>query len=429
MPRSKPQRPPKRRAGFHEPLVGEERTRLVATVDRLKKQLLVALDDLGDRARPSELERTTSLGRATVHRVLALARAPRGSELESFRSAPGFEALEAFSAAIRGKRSAKSAGELDLAIAQFRKAVSELGGSKSLLNERVRASTRTETGDPTERARRELETRQALFRDVAELLGRQSDARLDAMFFRPSEGDPDVLDLAQVRGIFGYRARLDALPLSVDLLGRATRPTAAMPELLDLDGRPAAGALSNTVLAEFSTSPPPIVLSQGLGDRVRNIVDPAVLSRGSAVDFVVGFQRKSALVHPRNDEVPTLEVGALHRDPARHLVVDVWLHRSLAAGAIADLATYVWSPTLETSLADHWTDRLPTTGALSVLGQGLARARSSAIGRLDELTSHVFSRLGWDALEFVGYRAEIDYPLFGGAYFATFDYGTWLAPR
>jgi hypothetical protein len=429
MPRREPPRTASRRAGFHEPLASDERARLVATIERLKRQLRAALDDLGDRARPSELERSTHLGRATVHRILALAKAPRGTELDTFASAPGFGALEAFSAAIRGKRPAKAVGELDLAIAQFRKVVAELGGSKSVLNDRVRASTRAEVVDPLERAGRERDTRRALFRDVAELLGRESDARLDAMFFRPSVRDPNVLDLAQVRGIFGYRARVDALPLSVDLLGRAKKPGREQAPLLDLDGRPAGDALSNAVIAEFSTSPPPIVLSQGLGDRVRNIVDPALLAHGTAVDFVVGFQRKDALVHPRNEEVPALEVGALHRDPARHLVLDVWLHRSLAAGAIADLATYVWSPTLETSLADHWTDRLPSTNALAVLGSGLSRARSAAIPRLEELTAHVFARLGWDPREFVGYRAEIEYPMFGGAYFATFDYGSWNAAR
>jgi hypothetical protein len=146
------------------------------------------------------------------------------------------------------------------------------------------------------------------------------------------------------------------------------------------------------------------------------------MAGGNAVDVVVGWQRPRACQHPARDPVPTLEVGALMREPARWLVLDTWLHRDMAAGAVPSLETYVWSPTVETSLSDHWLDRLPASPLLRVLGRGLERTATPAYPRHCELTRSAFEHLGWDPAEYIGYRAEIAFPLWGGAYFAVFDY-------
>jgi hypothetical protein len=419
------------RPPLDRPFADEERARLERAVARLAHELGRAIATLGEDARPQRLARATKLGMATVHRVLALAKTARGEELAALEGAPGADALEAFAAAL-GKSSLprKLAGELDLAIAQYRKALRELGGSKTVVLGRTRATTAGAAVDPDARERRDRAIRERMFSDAAELLGRHTETRLDIMMFRPSGKGGDLLDFAQVRGLIGHRGRADGLPTSVDLLGRARMPDGEPdPALLTLDGAPAGAKLSSALLAEFSTDPPPIVLSQGLGARVRNVVDPAFVEGGAAVDFVVGFQRRGALLHPRLEDTPTLEVGALHRDPMRNLIIDVYLERSVAHGAIADLAVYVWSPTLEASLADHWTERLTTGHTLQVLGAPGARARTRAYPRHDELTAHAFKRLGWSPTDFVGWRAEIEYPLWGGAYFVTFDYGTWHIQR
>jgi hypothetical protein len=155
---------------------------------------------------------------------------------------------------------------------------------------------------------------------------------------------------------------------------------------------------------------------------VRNVVDPTFSSTGNPVDVVMGYQRRRACQHPRFDPVPSLEVGALIREPTRWLILDTWLHREMVAGAAPSLETYLWSPTLTTSLADHWLDRLPVSPLLSVMGRGLDRVASMAWSRHEELTRTAFEQLGWDASDYVGYRAQIAYPMWGAAYFAVFDY-------
>ena len=57
-----------------------------------------------------------------------------------------------------------------------------------------------------------------------------------------------------------------------------------------------------------------------------------------------------------------------------------------------------------------------------MLGRGLGQVATDANPRHEELTRAMFDRLGWRRDDFIGYRAEVEYPLWGGAYFAVF---TW----
>jgi hypothetical protein len=59
---------------------------------------------------------------------------------------------------------------------------------------------------------------------------------------------------------------------------------------------------------------------------------------------------------------------------------------------------------------------------LKLLGPGLANATTPLAPRLHELTEHVFARLGWNAAEFLGYRCEEQFPLWGCGYVMAFDY-------
>ena len=85
-----------------------------------------------------------------------------------------------------------------------------------------------------------------------------------------------------------------AQPLSVELLGHVTPdPTGQKPlPLLTLDGKPLdadGDPASTSILRDFTTEPLPIVTSRGVGDRVRNVVDPNFTAQGNSVDVVVAF--------------------------------------------------------------------------------------------------------------------------------------------
>src|SRR5690606_17622437 len=120
---------------------------------------------------------------------------------------------------------------------------------------------------------------------------------------------------------------------------------------------------------------------------------------------------------------PVLELNAMIREPARALIFDVYLHREMARRAIPQLDLYLWSPGLDQSLSDVWFDALETSTPLQLLGPGPRRCESAAFVRHADLTRSVFEKLGYDAGEFVGFRCEVAFPMWGGAYAISFDFG------
>ena len=419
---------PPRRGRPHKaaprPLSEAEARRARAVIGRLRLDLAAVLARLGTMAStPSALARGLALDRASAHRLLGLASSARGRELSALAGAPGAEAIEAFLAAARRRgATAEALAAAAHALEQYRRLIAELAGSKAQLERRIAVSRSADGAASATPAARVESIGARLFEASAELLGRRTELRVDMMFVKRTPRRRDVFDYAQVRGILGHRAEAQALPLSIDLLGRVLRPRDPSAQgLLTLAGAPAVDVLSSALLREFCSDPLPVVLSQGRGDRVRNVVDArATGERG--LDVVVGYARRAAFRHPRLEDVPVLAVGAMIREATERLLVDVYIEREVARGAVPDGEAYVWSPTLDTDIADHWLDRLPHAPPLTVLGGGLSRAASRFWPRHAELVAHAFGELGWDAEQFVGFRLEVERPLWGCSYFVVLDF-------
>ncbi len=396
-----------------------------AVVARLCLDLRAVMKRLGTLAStPSTLARGLGLDRASAHRLLALASVARGEELSSLATAPGAEAIDAFLGAARKRGVAADAlAAAAHGLEQYRRLIAELAGSKAKLERRIQASSpAVPAREPGLPATGGESIGSRLFDAAAELLGRRTALRIDMMIVKRTPRRRDVFDFAQVRGLLGHRASEHALPLSIDLLGRVLRPKdPAADGLLTLAGKPAVDVLSSTLLRDFSSDPLPVVLSQGRGERVRNVID-AHASGERGLDVVVGYARRAAFRHPRLEDVPVLAVGAMIREATERLLVDVYIEREVARGAVPDGEAYVWSPTLDTDIADHWLDRLPNAPPLTVLGGGLSRAASRFWPRHAELVGHTFETLGWNADEFVGFRMEVERPMWGCSYFVVLDF-------
>lgn len=411
-------RPPRSPA---PPLDAAEERRARAVLGRLRIDLATVLRGLGvASASPTALARALSLDRATAHRLLHLAQSGRGTEIEAVAGAPGPDAIDTL------LRSAKSRGvdagaltALAHATEQYRRLLGELGGSKAHLERRIAESARRSEPRPTESEIPTEQVSERLFDAAVDLLGRRTEVRVDMMIVRRTPRRRDVFDFAQVRGIIGHTSSRHALPMSIDLFGRVLAPGAAAPKLLTLRGEPAGTSLSSTLLRPFCSDPPGVALSQGVGERVQNVID----ARGGRADVVLGYRRSAAFRHPRLESPPTLEVGALMREATERLIVDLFFERDALGGAVPDGEVYVWSPTLETGLADHWLDRLPHAPPVQVLGSGLARAASPLWARHGELVEYAFGELGWDPDRFLGFRLEVERPLWGCAYFVVLDFG------
>ncbi len=115
----------------------------------------------------------------------------------------------------------------------------------------------------------------------------------------------------------------------------------------------------------------------------------------------------------------------------------MFLHRSLAQASIPSLDCYALGnrgPIAAPDAGEHgpapvnlasqrWFDRLPARPRLDHLGVGLESAGSTDYPRLARLLGHLFESQGWSADEFVGYRCQVDYPVWGVQYLMSFDFG------
>lgn len=73
-------------------------------------------------------------------------------------------------------------------------------------------------------------------------------------------------------------------------------------------------------------------------------------------------------------------------------------------------------------IIDRWYDQIAVSPVLKLFGAGLANSATSSEPRLAELTDYVFDRLSWESKDFVGYRCEEEFPLWGCDYVMAFDY-------
>ncbi len=410
-----------------KPLTPDERDTLCGVLRRLKGEVRASIARLpGDVVGPSGIARHLGIDKATAHRVLALTTGST-DDPERIAQAPGDEGLRRFAEACRvaGMDAGVVAG-LETAAEQFGKVIRDLAGSKNRLLARVRASgppqgTRRPHTDASDEHRR----RESLYRAASELIGRSTEVRVDMMIFRPSQERQGWLDHTWVRGIFGHVSRPGASPISLGFVVRADRtgrePDSSLYETLDADAL--IGRTPRAVLAEFTTHPVPIVTSRGQNNRMNLVVDPDAAATEQGVDLVVAQHRRAIGRDPGAEQPPVLELNAMIREPARTLIFDVYLHREMARRAIPQLDLYLWSPGLDQSLADVWFDAIETSTPLQILGPGLRRAASASFPRQAELTRAVFDKLRYDPEEFVGFRCEVNYPMWGGAYAMSFDFG------
>ena len=108
--------------------------------------------------------------------------------------------------------------------------------------------------------------------------------------------------------------------------------------------------------------------------------------------------------------------------PARRLIFDVYLHREIARRCIPSIEAHLWNSSAGQQGLWRWSTRFPRGPRLLLLGTGLGNAEAERIPGHAALTAHVFERAGWDPTEFVGYRCDVEYPIWRAGYCMLFDF-------
>lgn len=107
--------------------------------------------------------------------------------------------------------------------------------------------------------------------------------------------------------------------------------------------------------------------------------------------------------------------------PARRLIADVYLERTLAARLVPKAGVFIHMPAILVDPSDAWRTQIPQRIAVEALGPGFARAETHAWDGHDQLTKDLARRASVDPATLVGYRIDVINPLWGMAYCMWFD--------
>lgn len=406
-------------AATDRPLTQEEIAEADVVAQRLRGELLRAIEKRADANHSVlALARDLNLNRNVCQRIVA-ATDSRLSSLETLVKLPGPDGLMLFAAAIqsngdRGKSTKQTA--LVAAIEGYQRFIRTTSGSQARLIRRVEASLSNQSaGQPADN----VATRRQLYEVARDMLGYSVEVVTSVTALRPIPDSPEFTEGINAYGLLGARALTAPVPLvSVAHYSRGQADNLAEEmHISPLDKQHPSGL---NVMEEFCTKPLPESVVDYSAGCMRTVVEPAA-DRQTPTDFVMGRHWRPD-VHPalQKDPVVYQNVG-IHR-PAQRLVLDVYLHRSMAAACVPAIAAYLWHPGLTGNPTKHWNSRLPGKFTLELLGAGIHNAATSAWPLQQRLTTRCFELAGWDGQDFVGYRCDVEYPTWASVYYMMFDF-------
>lgn len=413
----------------------EDQSRADRVARRLHAEITAFLLTLPRDARnASGLARHLGIDRTTCQRaVFAVARPYAGIEL--LGRLPGVRALQQLAdAAISAQPPIDEAtvAGLTAAIDQFRELIQAMGGSQSSLVRRLDGGAGDSVGTvevlsahrPTDAVHRSARVK--LFEAAAELTGRSSACWVAVYVYRPIPGErgnaAGALELVRAHGLVGHVARADAVPLTLHNFTTKSEDGSTPPpgSFTSLGPEASKGRTLDSILPEFTSDPPPVVRSRQPHEFLVQSIDERTATIGHPVDLMLAT--RTSMPHPATQAPPIEEAWALVNFPCRHLLFDVYLHRDLARSCIPSLDLHLWRPDFAQQIGDRWQTRFADSPTLQLLGPGIRSGSTPAYPRMGELSRFLFQRVGLEADEFVGFRCEVEYPVWRAGYCISFDF-------
>jgi hypothetical protein len=377
----------------------------------------------------SGLARHLGVDRTTCQRAVHAVSGPyQGPGL--FARLPGVRGLTQLVEAAGSARPAPDRGSLDAlaaAVDRYQDLIAELGGSLSRLTRRIERSAAGAVGAVPRAGRSEAENaalaaRMRLFEAAAELTGRSSACWVAVYAYRPAPSDPKTVEVFRANGLIGHVAHADAVPLVVHNFTRRSdgSPGKGGGPFASLENADVAGRNATVMLPGFTSDPPPLVTSRQPDEFLVQSIDERAPALGRPVDLMLAA--RSTIPHPLRQSPPLEEVWALVNFPCRHLLFDVYLHRDLARASLPSLDAHLWGPDFAQHVGERWATRFADAPPLQLLGPGLRRGAPAAWPRMPDLTRHLFERVALEPDDFVGFRCDVEYPLWRAGYCVSFDF-------
>ncbi|MEX0876953.1 MAG: hypothetical protein WD114_05800 [Phycisphaerales bacterium] len=405
-----PRTPPK-------PLSNDERALCDRVAERLHADISTLVDQLPEIAQSgSAMAKHLGIVRNTTQRVMHALR-DQTPDAHTLVKLPGVKGLEQMLEAMDRAGASKQSIELaQVAVTQFDQLIDKLAGSHTRLAARINAPGAADA----EASLNSLQARQALFQAAVGVTGRSALTNISLYAFRRSPENPDVLQRALASGLIQTTIVPGGMPVVIragDTL-QWDDPANRSFDLLD-DSKPQ-GNTPEALLKEFTTHPLPTVSSQGTADNLVQVIDPADFEGPQTLDVITAARSNHPFTDPQTGRMTLDEVWSLVNCPTARLIFDVYLHRDLERMVRPTIDSQLWYPNLSSPGGQRWITRYPSPPRLELLGEGTGRARTAAHPRHADLTATLFHRLGWDASEFVGFRCEVEYPVWRAGYCMSF---------
>lgn len=338
--------------------------------------------------------------------------------LQTLVKLPGTKGLDQLLEAMQD--AGLDAGDIELAqvaVRQFERLIDQLAGSHAKLISRI--TTRTGAAPTSPLA--SVEARKLLFEAAAGVTGRSAHVSVSLYAFRRSASNPDVFQRAIASGLLQTTVMPGGMPVVIrvgDTL-EWDDPSKRTMKLLD-DSMPR-GRTPEALLRDFTTHPLPTVSSQGTADNMVQVIDPAQLEGPQTLNVITAARSEHPFLDPRTGRVTLDEVWSLVNCPCRRLLFDVYLHREIERMVRPRIEAQLWYPNLSSPGGQRWITRFPSQPRLELLGEGIGNARAGSFDRHAELTRTLFERVGWDPGEFIGFRCEVEFPIWRAGYCMVFD--------
>lgn len=338
------------------------------------------------------------VGRMTCQRIAKLSRLPADAEApgaELLAELPGIAGLREFLNAAR--RAGSPRAELDeanTAVDAFESFLREVNLSQSRFASALALFHETTDNDLL-RGRRER-----LFDAAAAVTGQSAEVTISMMAIAPTHEEEFNFKQIAVRGYTQMRASGSAMPIRLPI-------NMAYSNFRNVTSEEAARQPQRLV-ESFCTRPLPSIDSRVIkSEHLAHIINPEHIPAGEPFDCFATQHNLWKITGPGKHKAIWLYVDY----PTRHVTFDLHLHRSMEERNDLSGDCHLWGTSLLAPPEDLWMTRLADQVRFSRLGPGTSGSASKVYQRHQELTSHMFEFHGWDPDEFIGFRCEMDMPI------------------
>jgi len=393
---------------------------------RLRAALKDVLEALpNDIHNPAKLHEALGTDRSTCYRLWRASRVSPNRWDDLALALPGSAAMHGFAEALKRRRLAL--GVLDAyesAVDQFDAFVREKFSSQTRLKNLLETA-QTSPSEMADPLRKQASTAKAAAFENAVTLN-QSSVDLDGaiVLVTPSQRPGCAAEVAMVLAYMGYRASPGGRPLMIHLGSQREDPDGGTSEgeleILDSVGEPIRGRSGHCVVPEFSSHPLPSVIRERSDSSAMTglCVDPSDIPQlRTGFDVVVALQLDPIPQEPGTGRVPFKGFVKAIDHPTRSLIVDVYLHRSLAAACIPEASCHALGPSwLRQGERASWASRLPEHPELRILPKDLNAADQGAWPRYAEMCRYLFEWCGVNRGDYAGHRMSSVFPIWSTSY-------------